>query len=331
MTAVVGAGAVGLALGARLARAGDAVLFVVRRPEVARAIEAGGVRYEDPGSWDSFEVRPQACVGPPPAAAARLAETPVLLCTRADDLEQAAQAVAAVAPGATVVTAQNDVDNEERVAPLFRRVWGMVVRQTCTRIAPNRVRALGPGRLVLGAHPEGAGPDVEAFATRLRAAGYDVGVSSRIREDKWLKLCVNLMSAPNALVRPADHATRAFVETKARLLEEARDVLRAAGITARSCDGRDRSLEQEIDFQRASLAAGTSSRRLPIYNQVWQALRSGAPLEADRYHRRLLELAAAQGLAAPMNARVLAALQRAYREGLGPESLSAAELFGAGA
>ena len=153
----------------------------------------------------------------------------------------------------------------------------------------------------------------DELADALRRAGYDVGVSTRILEDKWLKLCVNLMSAPNALIRREDHATRAFVEIKARLLEEARAILLAAGIRARSCDGRDRSLEQEIAHQRESLALGTSARRLPVYNQVWAALRHGGPVEADRYHRRMLALAAEHGIAAPQNARVLEALERAVR------------------
>jgi 2-dehydropantoate 2-reductase len=189
------------------------------------------------------------------------------------------------------------------------------------------VRALGAGRVVVGAHPEGGGADVEALAGALRAAGYDVGVSACIGEDKWLKLCVNLMSAPNALVRREDHETAAFVEVKARCLEEARATLAAAGITARSCDGRDRSLDAEIAFQRASLASGQSARRLPIYNQVWQALRHGGPLEADRYHRRILALAARHGLAAPVNARVLEVLKAVEREKRGPESAGAEDLL----
>jgi 2-dehydropantoate 2-reductase len=129
-------------------------------------------------------------------------------------------------------------------------------------------------------------------------------------------------------VRRADHATQAFVECKARLLEEARGVLAAAGVAARSCDGRDRSLDEEIRHQRASLAAGTSARALPLYNQVWSSLRAGAPLEADAYHRRVLALARRHGVPAPLNERVLRLLLDARNRRRGPECLSAAELLG---
>ena len=326
---VLGAGAVGLAVGARLARAGLRVRFVTRRPEAAAAIASDGVRLEDPASGEAWSARDgvEAVCGIA-AAAHDIGEGPVLLCVRATDTARVAAELADAAPNAVVASLQNDVDNAAILARSFARVIGGVYRQTCTRVADNAALALGWGRVVLGAWPHGAGSEAALLADAMRAAGYDVGLSDRIASDQWLKLCVNLMSAPNALVAPADHATHAFVEGKAQLLEEARDVLAAARIEAGSCDGRDRSLTQEIEFQRESLARGTSARRLPVYNQVWSALRHGGPLEADRYHQRILDLAAAHGLRAPQNARVLAAVVDAWRTQRGPECMRASDLFG---
>ena len=323
---VYGAGAVGLVVGARLARAGDEVLFLVRRGEVAERIEAEGVRFEDPARGAVWSARARAA-----ASAAELPEEfragPVLFCMRASQTEDAARALAAVAPGACVASLQNDLDNEALLARHFPLVIGAPLRQTCTRTDANAACALGGGRIILGLHPSGAGAELQPLAERLRAAGYEVGLSERIAQDRWLKLCVNLTSAPNALIRRSDHATHAFVEIKARLLEEARDALAAARIEARSCDGRDRSLDEEIDWQRASLARGESARPLPIYNQVWAALRHGGPLEADAYHRRILALAERSGLRAEMNARVLAVLLREAARGAGPEGVAASELL----
>jgi 2-dehydropantoate 2-reductase len=326
MLVVYGAGAVGLVVGARLARAGVPTLLVTRRPEAARRIEAHGVRVEDATAGSAFVQRVPAVAGIA-AAGPRIEDGPVLFCMRTPDTAEAVRTLARVAPGATVASLQNDVDNEEELARRFSHVIGGCVRQACTRTADDSAVCLPGGRIVLGAWPSGDLPEVGALADALRRAGYDVGVSAHVLEDKWLKLCINLMSAPNALVRREDHATHAFVEIKARLLEEARAILAAAGITARSCDGRDLSLDGEIAHQRESLALGTSARRLPVYNMVWAALRHGGPIEADRYHRRMLELAAAHAVAAPQNARVLEALERTVRESRGPECLAALDLL----
>jgi 2-dehydropantoate 2-reductase len=179
----------------------------------------------------------------------------------------------------------------------------------------------------VGLHPGGRDAEVEAIAALLRRGDVDVSVSEAIGRDKWLKLCVNLMSTPNALVRRADHTGATFVEVKVRLLEEARAALEAAGRDATPCDGRDRTLAEEIAFQRESLARGTSARALPLYNQVWTGLRHGGALEADAYHERVLALAAAHGVAAPVNARVRERLLDAARRRLGPECVEAAELL----
>jgi len=137
-----------------------------------------------------------------------------------------------------------------------------------------------------------------------------------------------IISRLAALVRPADHGTRSFTEGKAQPLEEARDVLRAAGIEARSCDPRDRTLDAEIEAQRAALARGTAARRLPIYNSLWQALRRGAPTESDLFHRHIVDLGVRHDVATPMNRRALAMLERTLELGLGPESCGATEFFG---
>jgi 2-dehydropantoate 2-reductase len=330
MHAVLGAGSVGLALAAQLAGAGREVLLVVRRPEAAEAL-SGGLVAEDPIAGGERRLRVGAALGLAEAAT-RIGVGPVFVCTREPEVEAAGRELARHAPGCLAVAVQNDLDGGERLARSLRRVVAAVWRQTATRAGDARVRFHGAARIVLGAEPGcETAAEAAALARELAEAGLDAACSPRIRDDQWLKLCVNLMSAPNALVRRADHAGGAFVELKARLLEEARAALAAAGIRAASCDGRDRGLDEEIRFQRASLASGTSARRAPLYNHVWTGLREGRPVGADGYHRRILELAARHGLWAPHNARVLAALERAEREALGPECLSAAELLEEGA
>ena len=326
MLTIVGAGAVGLVMGGRLAHYGTPVLFITRSPEAAAALTASGVCVGYPATGEEIHAQVDAIAGMKNAVR-QIGDGPVLLCVRGSQVSDAADDLLGVAPNVAVVCWQNDVGNEEKLARRFERVVGGVVRLTSTRTSASSAVAAGKGRLILGDFPGGVGRDTEVLAEKLRTAGYDVGVSERIQEDKWLKLCINLMSAPNALIQREDHASRAFVEIKARLLEEAKAVVEIAGIATNSCDGRDRSLAVEIEFQRSALTRGDSARPLPIYNQVWSALRHGGPLEADDYHRRILDLAARHGLQAPQNERILAALERAARDELGPESMGADELL----
>jgi 2-dehydropantoate 2-reductase len=319
--AILGAGSVGLVLGARLARAGHAVRFHVRSEDAAQRIRGRGVTVEDPATGKSFQVAAGAAVGPPAGH-----EGPIFVCVRGPDTDAVAVALAAASPRAVPVNVQNGVDGDARLAARFPRVIGAVWRLPCTRIEPDRVRTHGAGRLVLGAHPEGAGADVEALAALAREAGFDAAVSTRIGEDRWLKLCLNLTSTPNALVRQADHPTAEFVETKARLLEEARAVLGAAGVVARSCDGRDRSLDAEIEWQRGALARGDAARPIPLYNSTWRALREDLALETDGYHRIVIELGRRHRIATPVNERMLAVLLRARDRRLGPECYGAKDL-----
>jgi len=321
---IVGAGSVGLALAARLARGGVTVLLVTRRAEAAHVLAARGLEAADPatGARLGLALRATADLGWPSLAAG-----PVFVCTRADAVAELARAFGGTARA--FVTFQNDVTSEEVATRYVPQVIGGVWRETVTRRADDRVHLQldRPGRAVVGLHPHGRSDAVEAVAALLRLGGIDVSVSGAIGRDKWLKLCVNLMSAPNALARRPDHVTAPFVEVKVRLLEEAAATLAAAGIEATPCDGRDRSLAEEIAFQRTALERGTSARALPLYNHVWTSLRSGSPLEADAYHERILALAQRHAVPAPVNRRVLEKLREAERQRLGPECFGARELL----
>ncbi len=319
--AILGGGAVGLTLAARLARAGHDIHVVTRRAEAAACL-ADGLVAEDAATEETFTVSVGASTSVPPGV-------PVACCVRGDGLDAAVAQLAGVDARTPTVTFQNDVGFEARAARHLDTVIGGVWRETCTALGDARVRFQTdrPARAVLGLHPEGRDDTVEAVAELLRSGDIDVGVSACIAEDKWLKLCVNLTSAPNALIRRSDHTAAAFAEIKIRLLREAQAVLSAAGVIARSCDGRDRSLADEIAHHEQSISAGTSARALPLYNQVWCSLQHGTPLEADGYHERILALADAHGLAVPTNRCVLAALRTAHADRGGPERLAAQDLL----
>ena len=233
----------------------------------------------------------------------------ILLCVHAPDVAE----LCARWPGRHVVTWQNGVASEE-VAARWCRVIGGVWRMTCTLTAPGVALFTRRGRVVLGRHPSGGDDEVQAVAADLRAAGLDVGLSARIAGDKWLKLCLNLTSAPHALIRKEDHARDEFGAVKAALLAEARAVLQRAGIEARSGDGRDASLKEEIERHR-----GGGTRARPVYNSTWRLLHLGRRPK-ELYHDTIVGLGDA-----PCNAAMLELVQRAEA----PECYSVDEVFSA--
>jgi ketopantoate reductase len=181
---------------------------------------------------------------------------------------------------------------------------------TCTLQEPGRVLYTRRGRVVVGRYPEGVDPEVEAVARDIRRAGFDVGVSRRIRGDKWLKLFLNLASTAHAIVRGEDHERPEFGRLKAAILEEARDVFRANGIVAESGDGRDASMDEEIERHRRG---GARARK--VYNSTWRQLARGRRPK-ERYHDTVTALGPA-----PRNAAMLALLDRAT----GPECYTVEE------
>jgi ketopantoate reductase len=292
MYTVFGAGSVGTVLASLLAE-GERPVRIAGRNAVSE------LRAE--GDDETVRVRVPVTTDP---------EGTILLCVQEPEVEN----VCAAWPEREVVTFQNGVASEE-VAARHCRVIGGVWRMTCTLVEPGRARFTRRGRVVIGRPPEGEDSAVRAIASDLCAVGLDVGVSTRIGRDKWLKLFVNLTSAPNALVRPGDHDLPEFGALKAALLEEAREVFAAAHIEAASCDGRDASMEREIELQRAG-----GGRKRPIHNATWRRLSRGLPV-VERFHDTLVRLAADHGREASRNASMLRLLERAR----GPECYGAAE------
>ena len=291
---VFGAGSIGTVLAGLLAHAGVDVRLAGRNA-------TGRLHLE--GDDETVDVRVPVAVRP---------EGTILLCVHAPDVADLCRGW----KGRTVVTFQNGVESEA-VAARHCEVIGGVWRMTCTLVEPGVARFLKRGRIVVGRWPEGADEGVRGLAADLGRAGFDVGVSEDILRDKWLKLFANLTSAPNALVRRRDHGRPEFGAVKAALLEEAREVFKAAGVDARSCDGRDASVDEEIERQRASRA-----RRRPVFNATWRQLSLGREPK-EKYHDTVVQLASEHGVEASRNLTMLQLLEAARA----PECYSVESLF----
>lgn len=310
---VFGAGAVGSALAAYLARAGHAVA-IVGRPAHVDAIRAQGGALRAVARDGEFLAPMQATTSLPEELAP---DAVLMLAVQAPDVRDAAAAVAPAARTREVITWQNGIRAEATAAPLCPRLLGGVVRFTATMLVPGEVRLRHPGQVIVGRHPEGPDPIAASIVADLRAAGFTASESPRIAEDKALKLLVNLVSGPPVLLRRTGiEPTLARVQLA--VLEEAVRVFAAAGIAARPASG----LGQPIDALLAHFRAGGSAPDTSggIYNSTWQNLHHRRPrLENDFYQGEIVRLGERHGIPTPVNARALATLEEVRSRGLGPE------------
>jgi len=320
---VYGAGAVGSALGGTLALHHHTVRLVGRGAFVS-AVHADGLRIKSTTS--EYVAHPAATTSISRDDAGRPAC--VLLTVKAHDVAPAVETLAAVLPADTpVVCFQNGISSEGVAAARFSRVYGGVMRATCSMVQPGHVSLRSPGRLIIGLHPSGADPLARALATAFAEAGFDAAASRDITADKWLKLAVNTQSVFNAVIESRDHDTNEFAELKATVLDETRRVFKAAKVRAKSCDGRDPTIEEMIaELRRPRAKRG--GRGVNVHNSVWQDLyMKRDAIEAEYVHGPVIALGKEHGVPTPLNAAALEIANRCLREGTGPESLRLAQVL----
>jgi 2-dehydropantoate 2-reductase len=212
--AVVGAGAIGGFLGAKLALAGDEVTFVARNRNLD-AINANGfrLRLEDGSEQHAAGVRAVASMqeaGPQDA---------VLLTVKAHQVRDLLPQLRDLfGPQTLVVTMINgvpwwyfhrlagpyegrvleSVDPGGEIAAQIEaeRVIGSVVYPAATLVEPGVVQVIEGNRFGLGELDGSRSPRVEALSAALMRAGFKAPVSRDIRSEIWVKLWGNLSFNP---------------------------------------------------------------------------------------------------------------------------------------
>ncbi len=295
--AVVGAGAIGGFLGARLALAGEDTTFIVRganleaiRQHGFRLIEADGVErlaktakaapIDEAGEFDFVLLAVKAHqVGAIAARLPRLFLPKARLVTLQNGIPWwFFHRLAGPYEGRAVETADPGGVIAAQVPP--ERVIGAVVYPAAELIAPGMVRVIEGERFTLG-EPDGAKSEsVVALSEALTRAGFKAPVSSDIRGEIWLKLWGNLVFNP---VSALTHATLAdicaFAPTRAlakTMMSEAQAVAEKLGVRVRV------SIERRIAGAAAVGAHKTS---------MLQDVEAGRALELDVLVGSVVELA----------------------------------------
>ncbi len=320
---VFGAGAVGSVLGGMLSVNHHDVLLV-GRPPLARAVEENGLRLKS--ATGEYVAHPRVVT-----ALARgdvAADACILLTVKRYDVEAAIATLSGIVPvDMPVVCFQNGVGAEAIAAGTFTRVYGGVVRMTCSMLQPGNASFRGMGRVIVGVHPKGSDAFSRALALSFRGAGFDAASSRTIESDIWLKLALNTQTVLHAATDPRDHDSNEFQELSAAILEETRRVFKAAKIKARSCDGRDPTIDEMIAELRRPRAR-RAEHGVKVHNSLWQDLYLKRPhIESGYIHEPVLALGREHGVPTPFNAAMLETARRLHDSGTGPEKLRLTELL----
>lgn len=292
---VIGAGAVGGVLAARLSQAGRDVLLVARG-EHGRLIAEHGLKVRHPDGVDT--VRLPVIAGPDDVS---LRSTDVLLLTvKTQDAEGAlrdwswlplADVPGGVAADLPIVTFQNGLETESAALRRFRSVHGATIGIAASYLTAGEVvspsRAPVEGVIWIGRYPTGHDEVTEEVVRDLTDAGFHAVVSDDVRAEKSAKLIGNVGNNGLDLLAGTDE-DRA---TATRLLRaEAAEVLAAAGLPIGT-------LDVALTFEPVE---GHELGRL----STWQSFARGASSEIDHLNGEIVLLARRHGLDAPVNERL---------------------------
>jgi len=308
--AVVGAGAIGCTLAARLAGSGQAV-NVLARGDTLAAIRDRGITLNDLDGEHQVRVNADDSPG-------RLGEQDLIfVCTKAPALGTVLPTLAPMLGPDTVVvplvngvpwwyfhgeggrfegTRINAVDPAGQLtdALALERVLGCVVFITAEVEQPARVRAKNPHLMILGEPNNRPSPRLARVHEILAQAGIEARASERIRDSLWTKIIANLTSNPLSVVTGA---TLEQLYGQPELRAVVSKVLNEALLTAAAYGAR-----VDIDPNTfMDMGAGMGAVR----TSMLQDYEHGRPLELQAIGDAVVELAERQGLAMPVTRDIL--------------------------
>jgi 2-dehydropantoate 2-reductase len=327
---ILGAGAVGGALGGRLALAGREVVLVARGDHLS-ALRERGLRLRTP---DEDITQRLPAVGSPEEIGLN-AEDILILATKT---QQANEVLARWTdaplhhngePSGTagerlpIFIALNGVASEAFAHRYFRRVYGVCVWMPVVHLVPGEVIIRSTprsGMLHIGRVPSTTNDHdqaLEQVTADLMAANFDVPLPDDVMAWKYRKLISNIGNVFQALVARNGDWRPLVADAEA----EARSVLDAAGI------GYISDAEET-----AARAAGFTMKPVPgvaesLGGSTWQSLqRETRNIETDYLNGEIVMIAHRAGLEAPINARLAILARRAAATGAKPGDMSAQEL-----
>lgn len=183
---VVGPGAIGADLAARMARRGHDLLVAARSPQTHAALERHGARTEDP---DGHAVQAAVEVVPEPQPVQVDLAVLATPCTQA--VEACRVWLDCLGADVPVAAVQNGVLGPRLHEAAGDRLVEVTVAYPAERVGPGQSRRTGPGGLILGPWPGGRDHPPSARAQEVLSSAASVTRSDNMQGVKWTKLLIN--------------------------------------------------------------------------------------------------------------------------------------------
>jgi len=328
---IFGAGAIGSAVGAMLARTGSRVICVAR-PAHAEALKRGLVIKQD---GEEITTKVDSVVG-----LSRLAPESgdmLVITTKSQATEQAVKELATLYDrGSPLVCLQNGISNEEIAAQRFDNVYAGLVFFSAVQLEPALITLPRGRSIAIGCYPKGVDERAQRFCDDLARAGFDAVASAHVMAMKSSKFILNLNNATHAIT--GYWVEQGLTDTAMRELmyevrKEGLRVLDAAGIEVEPPPGEPSPLRvrEMTEKLKEPLKTTGEGANLPeeqrTYASMWQDLVLGRKTgEADHLNGKIVELGEKLCIPTPYNSALLRIVKRMFDEGLKPGIYTPAQL-----
>ncbi len=307
---ILGAGAVGGAIGGFLRLSGCDVVLLARGAH-ADAMKQSGLTLATPAGVHQIEDMQVAATpqelelrrGDVLVATTKTQHTEALLTEIATLPVARAEATATAGTSLPIVCAQNGVENERIALRRFARAYGICVMLPASHLEPGAVDSQGgpyPGMLDVGRYPRGVDAVAEEVAFDLSAAGFLSTPRAEVMRWKYAKLLRNLGNAIEALCGPDDESAD---ESGGQMRGELMKLATAEGRAALDAAGIDYVPTQEWQaYRRDQVELRPVRGRQRGGGSSWQSVKRGSPsVEADFLNGEIALLGRLHGVPTPVN------------------------------